>query len=47
MEEEVESSLGGAVPSRPGMLPNRNNRSDEAPGELRNVASLLVKKKMK
>lgn len=43
MEEDVDSSVGGLVPSRPGMLPNRYNRSDEAPGELRNVASLFVK----
>ena len=41
IEDDVDSSVGGAVPRRPGMLPNRYNRSDEAPGELRNVASLV------
>ena len=41
MEEDVESLEGGEVPRRPGMLPNRYNRSDEAPGELRRVASLV------
>ena len=42
MEDVVESSVGGLVPSRPDMFPNRYNRSDEVPGVLRRVASLNI-----
>ena len=44
IEEAVESSGGGQVPRSPGMLVNRYNRSDEAPGVLRNVVNLTSKK---
>lgn len=41
-EEDVDSSLGGLVPSRPDMLPNRYSRSDEGAGVFRSVASLVI-----